>query len=129
MELELRSGAVVLEEERIQGDVRDKLEDYLDGERVEFDEEVDLEDLAPFYEEVLQKVRGVGYGETRTYGEVAEEIGNPEAARAVANALNANPVPIVIPCHRVVAEDGIGGYKHGKEAKRNLLELEGSLEE
>ena len=67
----------------------------------------------------------IPYGQTRSYTAVAAHIGRRDAARAVANACNANPVPLVIPCHRVVAEDGIGGYAYGEDVKRHLLELEG----
>ncbi|MGH2768111.1 MAG: methylated-DNA--[protein]-cysteine S-methyltransferase [Actinomycetota bacterium] len=106
---------------------RSRLEAYFRGER-------DLDDLpvalqaSPFRRLVLEAVRRIPPGEVRTYGWLASEIGRPTAARAVGRALAANPLPVVIPCHRVVAASGrLGGYAGGADKKRALLELESSL--
>lgn len=103
----------------------------VDGRRAAVDVPVDLEPaaLSDLQRTVLMTVRAeVPFGETVTYGEVAEMIGRPRAARAVGTAMARNPVPLVIPCHRVVAANGIGGYGGGREGialKRELLDREG----
>ncbi len=102
---------------------------YFSGERVDFrGYELDLSGCTEFERRVYQAAREIPAGQVRTYGDIARAIGNPGAARAVGNALGKNPVGIVIPCHRVVASDGIGGFTGGVEWKRKLLRLEGSLE-
>jgi len=78
----------------------------------------------PFYLKVWEELKRIGYGETKTYSEIAEKIGSPRAARAVGNACAANPVAIIIPCHRVLAKDGLGGFGGGLEAKAWLLKHE-----
>jgi len=106
-------------------DLIDDLIRHLSGEVVDFSGyEVDLSGLTDFEREVLCETRKIEYGSVVTYSELAARIGKPNAARAVGNALSKNPLPIVIPCHRVVSKDGIGGYAFGVEAKRCLLELE-----
>ncbi len=103
---------------------------YFSGARFEFDLPLDLERLTPFQLSVLQTARRIPPGMMWTYGQVARAIGRPNASRAVGQALGHNPVPIVIPCHRVVASDGsLGGYSGGGgvESKRFLLGLEGAL--
>jgi O-6-methylguanine DNA methyltransferase len=87
---------------------------------------IDLRECSPFEQRVLQKAAEIGRGNARPYGWVAREIGTPEATRAVGNALGRNPVPLLIPCHRVIRTDcTVGGYVFGGEAKRTLLEGEG----
>ena len=87
---------------------------------------VDLRECSPFEQRVLQKAAEIGRGSARPYRWVAREVGAPEATRAVGNALGRNPVPLLIPCHRVIRTDGsVGGYVFGGEAKRTLLEDEG----
>lgn len=113
-----------IEDERIDGDIEERLEQYMSGERVVFDEAVGLSDLTLFQQQVLSAIRTVPYSETVTYGELAEQIGRPAAVRAVANACGVNPVPVVIPCHRIVAQDGLGGYAEGTAAKKALIALE-----
>lgn len=90
---------------------------------------VDLSGEPPFHRRVLARLRKVPPGETVTYGDLAAEVGRPGGARAVGNAVASNPVPLVVPCHRVVAADGLGGYGAGKgvETKRRLLKIEGAL--
>ncbi len=88
----------------------------------------DLEGVSPFTRRVLDAAAQIERGETRSYQWLARRIGMPRAARAVGIALGANPVPLVIPCHRVVRGDGtLGGYALGAHAKRLLLEAEGAL--
>jgi methylated-DNA-[protein]-cysteine S-methyltransferase len=87
---------------------------------------VDLRFSSSFDAKVLQSLRSVPAGETRTYSQLAKQCGSPRAARAAGNALNRNPIPIVIPCHRVVRKDGsLGGFSGGLRWKKLLLRLEG----
>ena len=109
------------------GDLTGDLIRYLGGEVVDFSGyRVDLSHLTDFEQSVLCETRKIRYGSMITYSELARAIGRPKATRAVGNALRKNPVPIVIPCHRVVAKSGIGGYVLGVDLKRRLLELEGN---
>jgi len=105
------------------------LQRYFRGERVDFgDIPVVLDGLSPFRREVLNVIRNIPYGEICTYGRVARECGSPSAARAAGGALASNPIPIIIPCHRVVASDGrLTGYTApgGVRTKRELLKMEG----
>lgn len=101
-----------------------QLDEYFAGQRTAFEL-----DLAPagtsFRRAVWDRLRAIPYGQTRTYGELADELGRPGAARAVGLANGANPIGIVVPCHRVVGADGsLTGYGGGLERKRRLLELE-----
>ena len=101
-----------------------QLNEYFAGERREFELELAPEGTK-FQVEVLEALRGIPYGETRTYGDIAVAVGRPKAVRAVGNANGRNPLPIVIPCHRVIGSDGgLTGFGGGLEAKRYLLELE-----
>jgi methylated-DNA-[protein]-cysteine S-methyltransferase len=91
------------------------------------DIEVDDENLTDFQRKVVTAVRNLGFGETASYGEVAKRIGHPGAARAVGTVMSKNRFPIVIPCHRVLSSNGIGGFSspRGVGTKRELLEIEG----
>ncbi len=100
-----------------------ELEEYFKGKKKEFSCEVDLSDLSAFTQKVLNETRKIKYGTTITYSELAERI-DSRAFRAVGRALSDNPVPIVIPCHRVIAKNGIGGYSAGVDIKKRLLEFE-----
>lgn len=101
------------------------LADYLEGRARRVDVPVDLRLLAGYRREVVESLPVIGYGRTATYAEVAERTGRPRAVRAVGGACANNPVPLVLPCHRVVRSDGSeGGYRGGPDAKRQLLELE-----
>jgi len=102
-----------------------ELERYFEGEKIDFSSEVDLSSLSPFTRQVLNETRKIKYGTTITYSELARNIGST-AIRAVGGALARNPIPIIIPCHRVVAKNGIGGYSAGIGIKTRLLELEKS---
>jgi methylated-DNA-[protein]-cysteine S-methyltransferase len=86
-----------------------------------------LDGLTHFQRDVLMAIRKIPPGETMTYGEVAKAVGKPGAARAVGNVMAANPIPLILPCHRVVASNGLGGFTGGLDVKRKLLRLEGSL--
>ncbi len=86
-----------------------------------------LDGMTPFQQKVLKAISKIPPGETMTYGEVAKAAGRPGAARAVGNVMAHNPVPLMLPCHRVVAADGLGGFTGGLEVKRKLLRLEGYL--
>ncbi|ADE37355.1 methylated-DNA/protein-cysteinemethyltransferase [Methanohalophilus mahii DSM 5219] len=102
---------------------------YLAGEYVDFMKyDLDLTHLTKFQREVLEATRKIPYGQTRTYGQLAEDIGKSKASRAVGRVLNKNPYPLVIPCHRVVAKNSIGGYAGGKELKKKLLEMEKAID-
>lgn len=101
---------------------------YLLGSTHAVDLPVDLSHLTPFQQRVLQETRRVPRGQVRTYLQIANSIGNPKAVRAVGQALRRNPIPIVVPCHRVVASDGtLGGYggRMRDQRKLSLLKLEG----
>ena len=107
-------------------DVERQIIEYLNGRRAAFDLPLDLRGT-PFQKRVLAVVATIPYGHTRTYAQVAQAAGKPRAYRAVGMANALNPLPLVIPCHRVVASDGLGGYGGGIAMKRRLLELEGAL--
>lgn len=101
-----------------------QLAEYFAGGRRSFD--IPLHDAGTeFQQDVWHALSGIPYGEVRSYGEVAATIGRPTAYRAVGNANGKNPWPVVVPCHRVVASDGLGGYGGGLDVKRFLLALEG----
>lgn len=102
-----------------------ELDQYFAGRRTRFDVDVDLAGLTKFQQRILRATARIPFGELLTYAEVAARAGNPAASRAAGGALGSNPVPIVVPCHRVVASDGsLGGYTGGLPTKRRLLALE-----
>jgi methylated-DNA-[protein]-cysteine S-methyltransferase len=108
-------------------DVRRELDEYFEGRRQAFELPIDLR-VAPFHAEVLTELARVPYGHTDTYGALARKVGRPHAARAIGTVMHRNPIPIVLPCHRIVGANGsLTGYGGGLEAKRLLLELEGAL--
>lgn len=102
-----------------------QLEEFLRGERRSFRLKLRDVEATPFQHEVWRALCDIPFGEVRTYTEVASAVHRPKAARAVGNANHANPWPIVVPCHRVVAAAGLGGYGGGERVKRYLLGLEG----
>ncbi len=111
----------------ILGDLPDRLQHYFEGEAVDFLDELDLSSASPFRQAVWRATCSIPFGETRSYRWVAEQIGKPQAARAVGQALAANPLAIIIPCHRVIASNGgLRGFGGGLETKRRLLEMERS---
>jgi methylated-DNA-[protein]-cysteine S-methyltransferase len=116
----------VLESPRATDEVRRELEEYFDGSRRAFAVRVDLSGVHGFSRKVLQQTARIPFGSVITYRDVATRAGSPRAVRAAGNALGANPVPIVVPCHRVVRTGGgLGGYTGGVERKEALLALEG----
>jgi O-6-methylguanine DNA methyltransferase len=109
-------------------EVKNALDAYFSGERVEFRFSVHFIFGTKFQVKVWKAVRKIPYGETRTYKQVAADIGKPRAYRAVGNALRKNPVILFVPCHRVIRSDrSLGGFGYGLEVKGRLLELEGCL--
>ena len=104
-----------------------QLVDYCDGKRVRFSGKLDLSGLTPFAQKVLRSLAKVPYGKTITYGELAKRAGSAKAARAVGSVLANNPLPIIVPCHRVLSSNGsLGGFSApgGVKLKRDLLNLE-----
>jgi methylated-DNA-[protein]-cysteine S-methyltransferase len=107
---------------------RRELEEFFEGRRRAFDLRVDRRLLRGMQRDVLGATSRVPYGAVSTYGEIARAIGSPKAARAVGRALGANPIPVVIPCHRVIGASGaLTGYAGGIDRKVALLTLEGAL--
>ena len=108
-------------------DLVQRLRTYFGGHRTTFPDELDLSGATAFQREVWKITRLIPYGETRSYAWVAEHLGKAGATRAVGQALARNPLPIIIPCHRVVANNGkLGGFSGGVEMKQHLLWLEAS---
>lgn len=106
--------------------VRDQLREYFAHRRMDFTLPVDLFGVSPFTRDVLRATADVPFGEVRTYQGIASAIGRPSASRAVGNALGRNPVPVIVPCHRVVRSDGsMGWYTGGPHIKERLLDIEG----
>lgn len=106
-----------------------QLNSYMQGELRQFDLPIDWSLMKPFQRAVLERVYTVGYGRTSTYKAIANELGKPGAARAIGRANATNPIPIIIPCHRILGSDGkLHGYgaRGGLETKAWLLQLEGS---
>ncbi|MFO0778872.1 MAG: methylated-DNA--[protein]-cysteine S-methyltransferase [Nitrospira sp.] len=107
---------------------RCQLLDYFAGKRQTFDVPLDLSQGTTFQRQVWRVLLRVPYGKLRSYQWIAARVGGPQYARAVGNAVGANPIPIVIPCHRIVAQDArLGGFSGGLPMKRKLLSLEGTL--
>ena len=109
--------------------LRRELDEYFEGRRREFEVPLDRALLGPFARKVLGRTAKIPYGQVSTYSEVAAAAGSPRASRAAGNALARNPIPIVIPCHRVLRSGGgMGGYAGGLDRKARLLALEGAIE-
>ena len=118
-------GVRVLRAPRDLDPVRRELDEYFEGRRRDFDLPLDLRGREGFSRDILERLANVPYGEVTTYKSLAVEAGNPRAARAVGTIMNRNPIPIVLPCHRVVGSNGsLVGYGGGLERKRQLLDLE-----
>jgi methylated-DNA-[protein]-cysteine S-methyltransferase len=127
-ELARRVSPRVLEAPARLDPVRRELDEYFEGRRHGFDVPIDWSYLAGFTREVLRATARIGFGEVSTYAGVAAEAGSPRAVRAAGNALGSNPMPVVVPCHRVLRTGGtLGGYTGGLEKKEFLLRLEGAL--
>jgi methylated-DNA-[protein]-cysteine S-methyltransferase len=118
----------VLEAPERLDEVRRELEEYFEGRRDEFELPIDWSLTHGFTSKVLRQTARIGFGKTSTYAEIANRAGSPRAVRAAGNALGANPIPVVVPCHRVLRTGGaLGGYTGGVERKEFLLRLEGVL--
>lgn len=122
---ELRHRYVLERDDRRMAGVVRQVVQYVEGRRTSFDVALDLSFLTAFQQAVLRECARIPRGEVASYAEVARRVGKPLACRAVGNTMRINPIPIVIPCHRVVGSDGIGGYGGGLAVKRQLLALEG----
>jgi methylated-DNA-[protein]-cysteine S-methyltransferase len=121
-------GVRVLRAPRELDPVRRELDEYFEGRRRAFDLPLDLRGREGFSRDILERLAKVPYGEVTTYKSLAVEAGNPRAARAVGTIMNRNPIPIVLPCHRVVGSNGsLVGYGGGLERKRLLLDLEAGM--
>jgi len=122
------SGVPVMERSSQLEQAQAQMLDYLAGTRQTFDVPVDLSQGAVFQRRVWRTLLRVPYGKLRSYQWVATRVGGRQYARAVGNAVGANPLPIVVPCHRIVAHDAtLGGFSGGLPTKRKLLTLEGTL--
>ncbi len=105
-----------------------QLNEYFTGERKVFDLNLDFGNSPNFYREVWKTIQIIPYGKTRSYSAIAKRLGNPKAVRAVGMANGKNPLPIVVPCHRVIGKNGdLGGYAYGLSIKSQLLRLENPL--
>jgi methylated-DNA-[protein]-cysteine S-methyltransferase len=125
-ELAADFGARVLRIPRRTDTVRRELDEYFAGTRRDFDLETDLSAVPDFHRQVLRELALVPFGEVTTYGALAAKVGKPSAARAIGGAMNRNPIPIVLPCHRVIGANGsLTGYAGGLDRKVQLLRLEG----
>jgi methylated-DNA-[protein]-cysteine S-methyltransferase len=121
-------GPRVLRSSKSLARVRLELDEYFEGHRHAFDLELDLRTVPTFHLTVLSELAHVPYGEVTTYGTLAARVGHPHAARAVGTVMNRNPIPIVLPCHRVIGANGkLVGYGGGLDVKEKLLRLEGAI--
>ncbi len=113
-------------QERVSGrEMQRQLETYFSGRKMRFSLPLDLSSGTAFERKIWRILAHIPYGSTRTYSDVASASGDPKAKRAVGQACKKNPVPIIVPCHRVVASRGIGAYSAGLKWKKALLKLEG----
>ena len=107
-------------------DVRRELDEYFEGRRRDFDLPIDWALASQFSRRILKATAAIPFGQVSTYGKVAAQAGNPKASRAAGRALGANPIPIVVPCHRVIGSSGqLTGYTGGLDRKVALLQIEG----
>jgi methylated-DNA-[protein]-cysteine S-methyltransferase len=121
-------GPRVLRSARPVDRVRRELDEYFEGRRREFEIKPDVRGVSEYYRRVLSELARIEYGHTTTYGALAALTGNARAARAVGTVMNRNPIPIVLPCHRVVGASGsLTGYGGGLDKKEHLLRLEGAI--
>lgn len=117
--------AVLTEDAQAVAAYGEQLKAYLNGERKNFDLAVELNGTA-FQESVWKTLQKISFGETKTYADIARNIGKPGAVRAVGTAIGSNPILIIVPCHRVINKNGkLGGFRGGIAMKKRLLELEG----
>lgn len=128
-ELAARISPRIIEAPKQLDDVRRQLDEYFDGDRRRFDIPIDWTLVGEWGRKILAACARIPFGEVRTYGEMAAEAGSPKASRAAGTALGHNPVPVVVPCHRVLpaGKRTIGNYTGGVHIKEHLLRLEGVL--
>ncbi len=120
---------LVLADEYFKG-IKTSLINYFEGEKIVFDYPLDIRSATKFEKKVWEVTQSIPYGEVRSYQFIATEVGSPKAFRAVGQALKKNPLPIIIPCHRVIQSNGkLGGFLGGIELKKNLLMVEGYAEQ
>jgi methylated-DNA-[protein]-cysteine S-methyltransferase len=125
--LEIKTGGARFQSDMFTG-LQKKMVGYFKGAKVTFPERLDMSAATTFQREVWQATRTIPYGETRSYKWLAEKIGRPKATRAVGGALGKNPLPIIVPCHRVIGSNGgLVGFTGGLDVKIKLLELEGAI--
>lgn len=104
---------------------RQQLQEYVDGQHDQFDLDLDLAHGTPFQQSVWHSLLAVPYGQTTTYGDIANSIDNPKAIRAVGGAIGRNPISIIVPCHRIIGKSGkLTGYSGGLDIKEKLLKIE-----
>lgn len=126
-DLSARVSPRILEDEDAVDPVRTELEEYFAGQRRRFDVPLDWSLTSDFQRRVLRATAAIPFGQTRTYAEVAALAGRPGAARAAGTALGRNPMPVIVPCHRILRGGGaLGGYTGGLDRKRTLLAVEGA---
>ena len=114
----------IIKDDRKNGKVLSQLKRYLKGELKRFDCKLDFRGT-PFQKKVWAALAKIPYGQTRSYKEIARAIGHPKAFRAVGNANSENSIPLILPCHRVIESNGgLGGFGHGVEVKKQLLDFE-----
>jgi O-6-methylguanine DNA methyltransferase len=124
-EIEFKKPAEVMRKGVAPPLIRKELKEYFEDGREEFTQKIGFTKGTEFDMNVWLSLQEVPYGETRTYKWLAEKVGKPAASRAVGQALSRNPLPILLPCHRIIESDGsIGGYAGGVDIKRRLLEIE-----
>lgn len=124
-ELEQKLSTDLVEDPTVLAAVTGQLDQYFAGSRREFDIELDHSLSHGFRRDVQEQLTHIVFGTTQSYGEVAATVGNPKAVRAVGSACATNPIPVVVPCHRVLRSDGsLGGYRGGLATKTRLLEME-----
>lgn len=110
-------------------DIWKDIDNYLRGKVVTFNADIDISSLKPFTQRVLKTLLLIPYGELKNYGWIGKNIGYENASRAIGQAVGRNPIPIIIPCHRVIRKDGdIGGFSSGIHIKKMLLSIEGSID-
>jgi methylated-DNA-[protein]-cysteine S-methyltransferase len=123
-----RLGQPVVKNPAMTDPVKRQLAEYFRGERKHFEIDIDWGLLSGFQAEVLRYIMSIPAGQVATYGEIARALGKPNSSRAVGRALGANPMPIIIPCHRVIGANGkLTGYAGGTKVKEYLLRLEGCI--
>ncbi len=123
-ELRETFAAKIVKNDRKNRNAMNQLKEYLDGKLRRFNCKLNLEGT-PFQKKVWSALTKIPYGQTRSYRDVAKSIGNPRAYRAVGNANGQNPIPLIVPCHRVIESNGgLGGFGHGIKVKKRLLDFE-----